>query len=66
MALIEKDMRTFADARLGDKFPVAMAYVRRQQFDAVYQPEMAIERGTLFPDLDKPFCGWTVTGGCKK
>lgn len=56
-------MRPFADDRLTDNFPLAMAYVRRQQLDKMYQPEMALLRGTLFPELDKPFCGMTVSGG---
>lgn len=58
-------MHTLSDVRLTDNFPVAMAYVRWQRLDKMYQPEMALERGTLFPELDKPFCGRTVTGGKK-
>ena len=51
-----------------DNFPLAMAYVRWQRLDEqklaeLYPPELALSRGTLFPDLDKPFCGRTVTGG---
>ena len=61
--LNEKDMRSFGDARLTDNFPLAMAYVRRQRLDKMYPPETALERGTLFPELDKPFCGRTVMGG---
>lgn len=61
--LTEKEMHPFADARLSDDFPLAMAYVRRQRLDKMYQPEMALIRGTLFPELDKPFCGMTVLGG---
>lgn len=63
ITLTEKEMRPFADDRLTDNFPLAMAYVRRQQLDKMYQPEMALLRGTLFPELDKPFCGMTVSGG---
>ena len=63
ITLIDKEMRPFADAHLTDNFPLAMAYVRRQQLDKMYQPEMALLRGTLFPELDKPFCGMTVSGG---
>lgn len=37
---------------------LAMAYVPYQPFERVYEPEQAFARGTLFPDLDKPFlCG---------
>jgi len=47
-------------------FPVAMAYVRWQQLERMYPHELALERGTLFAELDKPFCGMTVTGGCRR
>ena len=63
--MTEKDMCSMADRR-DDKFPIAMAYVRWQEFGNVYQPEMALVRGTLYPELDKPFCGCTVTTGGKK
>ena len=33
----------------------AMAYVPFQQYGATYQP--ALDNGTLFPDLNKPFAG---------
>ena len=64
--LTEKTTRPFRDVRLGDSFPLAMAYVRRQELDKIYEPELAIVRGTLYPELDKPFMGKTVTGGCKR
>ena len=35
----------------------AMAYVPFQQYGATYQPEQALDNGTLFPDLNKPFAG---------
>ncbi len=34
---------------------VAMAYVPWQQLKDVYEPEVALCRGTLFAELDKPF-----------
>lgn len=34
---------------------VAMAYVPWQQLEDVYEPEVALRRGTLFPELSKPF-----------
>lgn len=34
---------------------LAMAYVPLQQLGAVYEEEVALKAGTLFPDLDKPF-----------
>ena len=64
--MTEKDSRLFAEEKISDKFPVAMAYVRWQELGKIYQPELALMRGTLFPDLDKPFMGKTVSGGCKR
>lgn len=40
----------------------AMAYVPFQQYGAVYEPEEALLYGTLFPDLNKPFCGGKEAG----
>jgi len=45
-----------------DQFPVGMAYVPWQQWQQVYSVETAINRGTIFPDLDKPF----IMGGCRR
>ncbi len=42
---------------------VAMAYVPWQQFKDVYEPEVALCRGTLFAELDKPFL---AGGGCRR
>jgi len=40
------------------KLPLAMAYVPWQYFDKMYEDlEKAYERGTVFPELDKPFLG---------
>lgn len=36
---------------------LAMAYVPMQKFGALYNNEDALCAGTLFADLDKPFCG---------
>lgn len=36
---------------------VAMAYIPFQQFNTVYEPEQGFNRGTIFPELDKPFLG---------
>ena len=37
--------------------PVAMAYVPYQNMTEVYEPEHALQVGTIFPELDKPFPG---------
>ena len=34
---------------------LAMATVPRQTFGAVYEPQEALKRGTIFRDLDLPF-----------
>ena len=39
------------------QFPLAMGYVPWQKFSTPYEPEKAFSRGTLFPELDKPFAG---------
>ncbi len=36
---------------------VAMAYVPYQNMGTTYEADEALSRGTLFPELDKPFLG---------
>ena len=36
---------------------VAMAYVPVQKLETVYETDQAYDRGTLFPQLDKPWLG---------
>lgn len=36
---------------------VAMSYVPFQQFGTTYSAEKGFDRGTIFPELDKPFYG---------
>lgn len=36
---------------------LAMAYVPDQKWGDLYDECVALQRGTLFPDLDKPFTG---------
>lgn len=42
-----------------DDFVVGMAYVPWQTWGNVYEPCKGFSRGTIFPELDKPF-----EGGC--
>ncbi len=44
--------------------PPGMAYVPYQMWDDVYEADMGMCRGTMFPVLDKPFSG--MEGGCGK
>lgn len=43
--------------------PVAMAYVPWQFFQETYEPDKALQYGTIFPELNKPFYG---KGGCPR
>ena len=43
--------------------PLAMVYSPLQKFHELYSPEKALERGTLFSELDLPFEGGRK-GGC--
>lgn len=45
------------------QFPLAMAYVPWQRFGQTYDLSKALCAGTIFPELDKPFCG--KRGACK-
>ncbi|HJB27869.1 MAG TPA: spore coat associated protein CotJA [Candidatus Blautia faecavium] len=38
-------------------FPLAMAYVPEQSFSETFKLSYALQAGTIFPDLCKPFCG---------
>lgn len=42
---------------LCDEMVLAMSYVKMQQWKQVYEAETALNRGTLFPELDLPFVG---------
>lgn len=45
---------------------LAIAYVRWQELCDVYEPEKALNRGTIFPELDKPFYGRRARYGMQK
>lgn len=40
-----------------ERFPVAMAYVPWQHYHTTYDLCQAFAQGTIFPELDRPFCG---------
>lgn len=44
-------------SKFPDETPIAMAYVPFQQFGALFDSSKALEVGTLFCELDKPFTG---------
>lgn len=46
------------DAMYLGQLPLAMAYVPFQRWSTcIYEPYRALQRGTIFPELDLPFCG---------
>lgn len=55
------------DVTLGDynacenSRPIAMVYGVNQSFHRIYEPELALETGTIFEELNKPF----YPVGCK-
>ncbi len=51
-----KQLSKFANTPL-DQLPLTMAYVPMQPLDQVYEQDVALQNGTLFPSLDKPFIG---------
>lgn len=40
-----------------DEFPIGMTYVPWQSWKNIYEPDKALQRGTIFEELDKPFLG---------
>ncbi|QNM10399.1 spore coat associated protein CotJA [Wansuia hejianensis] len=42
---------------LDDHLPVAMGYVPYQKWGKTFELCKALQVGTIFPDLCKPFCG---------
>ncbi|MBQ7288458.1 MAG: spore coat associated protein CotJA [Clostridia bacterium] len=40
-----------------NRLPLAMAYVPMQRFCDIYTPQEALDNGTLFAELNKPFMG---------
>lgn len=46
------------------EYVVGMAYVPWQYFTTVYETDKALEVGTIFPELDKPF--WAGKGMCRR
>ncbi len=43
-----------------DNAVLAMAYVPMQKFGNLYSANSGLQAGTIFVDLDKPFCGKSV------
>lgn len=47
-----------------DEYALAMAYVPWQHYTNTYEPDRALETGTIFPELDKPFLA--ENRGCRR
>lgn len=45
--------------------PLAMAFVKMQTYKKTYEPDSALTFGTIFPELNKPFCGCSKWGDRK-
>lgn len=45
------------DSVLPKEMPIGMLYVPYQSWRKIYDPQVALERGTVFEELDKPFIG---------
>ena len=56
MPIILENNNDFDETRL-DNLPLAMSYVPFQRWNNTYPLAKALERGTIFPELDLPFKG---------
>lgn len=53
----ERSMRPCRQPQNLSDMALAMAYVPWQHFDKVYEVDKALQYGTIFPELNKPFYG---------
>ena len=53
--MMDKPVMHISDSEQLGQLPLAMAYVPMQQWGETYSAEMALTKGTIFPDLDLPF-----------
>ena len=64
MDILNTIMADYGVSPLPDDTTVAMAYVPFQQENSqLYSPAQALEAGTAYPILDKPFYGSKCWGG---
>ncbi len=50
------DKNDFSETPL-DKLPLTMSYTPMQKIGMIYEEAEGLCRGTIFPELDKPFYG---------
>lgn len=60
----QRECRERYDRSSSQEFVVGMAYVPWQYFENVYEPDRALQIGTIFPELNKPFLGRKGARGC--
>ena len=58
---IKSDLAQCQPTENGSKETVGMVYGVKQDFVRIYEPEIALEIGTIFEELNKPF----YQAGCK-
>lgn len=64
MEIFESIMESYGISPLPNKTSEAMAYVPFQQYNSkTYSVEQALEAGTAYPVLNKPFFGDKCSGG---
>lgn len=64
METIETIMESYGISPLPENTAEAMAYVPFQQYNSdIYSPAQALEAGTVYPVLNKPFFGSKYAGG---
>lgn len=64
MDIVLSAMKDYGVSPLPSETAVAMAYVPFQQLGSkLYSPAQALESGTVYPILDKPFFGKKCSGG---
>lgn len=54
---MDRFMRDRDDSCECDAFPAGMAYVPWHNFENIHEPERALNAGTIFMELEKPFTG---------
>ena len=59
-------MNKSAKSPFPEESALAIAYVRWQDLNEIYEVDKALMQGTLFPELDKPFYGRRARYGMQK
>lgn len=59
----QTENRSRCDRSRSADMPLAMAYIPWQKWQDIYDAEKALQRGTIFEELDMPF---ERRGGCRR